>query len=183
MLSAASLARWPVDWQHSFAEMVEKRLIACYRNRSCVNGQYCHCMLTVGSLGAQPPCDWLYWVTCYQWQTPCLSWPITFKLNWNLPLPIWTSQMCSGEVFHGQTRQRLSYVATMTKRCVWRSKDEAFKPKNTGPAVKHGGGSTCSGAGWLLVVLVRCIKLRNFVSLWRHLNHYIWYLAIQMKLN
>lgn len=36
-------------------------------------------------------------------------------------------------------RQRLSY-AHNDKRPVWRSKDEAFTPKNTVKAVKHGGG-------------------------------------------
>lgn len=38
-------------------------------------------------------------------------------------------------------RQRLSYLATITGS-IWRSKGEAFKPKNTIPSVKHGDGGS-----------------------------------------
>lgn len=45
-----------------------------------------------------------------------------------------------GERFYGQTRQKLSYLA-IAMRYVWMSKREAFTPKTSVPAIKHGDGS------------------------------------------
>ncbi|MEQ2261019.1 hypothetical protein XENORESO_004452 [Xenotaenia resolanae] len=63
----------------------------------------------------------------------------TFQLNYNLQLPTWTNQMHCGKRFYGQ-RQRLNCFVIIV-RTMYGGQGESFKPRDTVPKIKHGGGS------------------------------------------
>lgn len=69
--------------------------------------------------------------------------------------------MPSGGRFYGATKQRLSYLTTMTRGVFVREKIRLSKLRTPAvvAAVKHGGGSMLLGAVLLPVALVHCTKL------------------------
>lgn len=58
-------------------------------------------------------------------------------------------------------KTKIKLFSHSDKRYFWMSKREAFTPKNSVPAVKHGGGSITLWAVLLLVVKVHHTKWRE----------------------
>ncbi|MEQ2158230.1 hypothetical protein GOODEAATRI_010141 [Goodea atripinnis] len=75
--------------------------------------------------------------------------------------------------------QRLSRLATMTKKNVWKSQAEALKPTNTVPTVKRGGASIMSVS--LQVELIPRTKRVDKSS--RRTRYKVFYFTLNQQLD